>query len=199
MSPYRHPPWLLELLISWLASQHIKEDLLGDLLEEFHGFCECDYKKAKRVYSTSVLRLIPFLIINRFGEMKSRMTMLSVTAAVLLLCFAIIWESLLVQSQTWPLTVHLKDKSILSAKELYFAIYNILYVLGISLVFVFNGSRKGHPKIFYVPPYILAATLTVMPIISVLFPQPLDSYLMRGFQMLLLWVLAALSVNKRSA
>ncbi len=196
MTSNSRPPRILELLVNWLTPQSSKEDLLGDLEEDYHRLHELGHTSAKVYYLSNVLRLIPFLALGRLEEMKNRSALFQFAATVLFLSFSIIWDLALVQKQAWPLTARFMDNSFIPATGLYFSIYSGLYILGIAAIFRLNRSRNQFYRYHYINPCILAAVLMIMPIISAIYPQPLDSYWMRGLQILMIWIFAMISVIK---
>jgi len=193
------PPKICERILDWLAPQALCEDLLGDLEEEFNGLSECSHAKATIRYIENTLRLIPFLLLVRLSEVRSSEMLLQLLAIITFLCVLISWELILVQNQAWPITAKFMEVFLLSAKGLYFSVYTFLFFFAIGAIYCFNSTALWMQKGLHLHPGILAVILTLVPLLGVFYPQPLDSYLMRMLHILAIWTLANLTVTRNNA
>ncbi len=193
------PPIICERILDWLAPQALREDLMGDLEEEYNGLRERSHAQATIRYIKNTLRLIPFLLFVRLSNLKSSAIILQLFATMTFLCVLISWELILVQNQAWPITAKFMNVFLLSAKGLYFSVYTILFFFAIGAIYCLNSTALWKQKGLHLHPGILAVILTLVPLLSVFYPQPLDSYLMRILHIIAIWTVANFRVTRNNA
>ncbi|MEL6868290.1 MAG: permease prefix domain 2-containing transporter [Pseudomonadota bacterium] len=190
------PPRTLETLVSVLAPKAVKEDLLGDLEEDFRRSGEENGRKRASIrYLVNVLRLTPFFVTNRFNNLKLVGAVVQLVTMLTFAMVALAWETALVQKQAWPITAQVMEAGFLPAVVMYFSVYTGLYVVGIALMFRLNQSNTRAIGSSFLNPYLLATVLTVMPIVGMVYPMSLDSRWMRGLQVLAIWAIATASAK----
>lgn len=192
MNQTNPPPTFLVWLVALLAPAHLREDLLGDMEEQFRARRRSGAQRVGLRYGLDVLKLVPFLVSSRLAGARSKALGGHVLFAGATILLVIAWEGLLVQKTAWPITADLMSAFPVAGRPLFFTIYAALYLAGLVLIAVLyclsremGSTEKGALRCPALT--ILGTALSVPLLFSLVFPQPLDSTAMRLCLLGLIW------------
>lgn len=183
MTIYKNPPSLPQKLLSFFAGPNFREEIVGDLFEQFQ---QRPMKNSENIlwYWQQVLLSAPHLVSTRIRT-ASRESMISeVMFIASALIYITLWEKG-ISEVAWPIARHLNAflnlSSVFTCKSIYIFLYGsgVLFALFAASYWI---KAYGKNQLFAYTHYVLLGLLVTLPVvIYIIWPNPYDDFL--GFRL----------------
>lgn len=198
MKNHKQPPQFALYLLMRTAPSHLREEILGDLSEEFQLRTKQSPRSAKTWYWGQAIRSYPFFLANWLQRTNGQKHLGRMMILIALLGGIMCWEVYVARLHAWSITAYFLDTDFIPIPVLWRCVHISLYALGaLFFIILLTITHSGRPLTPKIQPYKFVLTgvvLCIPPLFFMIGPEFFEFTLFRLGQMIAVWAIIAITI-----